>query len=59
MPILAYALWDTQQKAYFSNTGYYGNELNIKCFPSRALAEMHLETYYRGQPITVKRMRVI
>jgi len=54
-----YAIWDKQHKAYISNTGYYGNELNIKCFPCRSLAEVHVATYYRDKPITVRRMNIV
>lgn len=58
VPITVYALWDTEHKAFLENCGYYGNRHDVMCFDSRKAAENEKQTYYRGQPITVKRMRV-
>lgn len=42
---VCYALYDTRRKCYLGNVGYYGNELNVKCFATKKDAENYLKVY--------------
>lgn len=52
-----YALYNRRKGYYQTSGGYYGNECNIACFPTREAAEKHIKTY-KSNEWRAKRLRV-
>lgn len=53
-----YAVFHAPTKSYVLDSGYYGNQVNIKCFPDKDSCQAHIDAYYRQQGYRPKGMRV-
>lgn len=56
--VMVYAIYKPNTKSYIMSHGYYGNEINILCFGSKAECQRHIDTFYTHTGYKPKGMRV-